>query len=245
MSSYQSSPATREKVLDRMSSILRVSHDTKDKEHKQLRTSCTKIIEFGYEKTEEGKLIYQYDPKNQNKFYLEMENIIDGSSAIEQLSNKEKTDMYRLENLVIPPNPLVTVPTSSSERERKDSGGTMERIFGRKKSETKANAPYQITIPNIRDDLNRIKRLDLFIEYQAYGVKLASKRSFIWMDSYRRFHYNRFQFAVAPVIIRKHKQYIEALKAEEKTMAVMVATALERNLHQTRMDMFGGGGSPS
>jgi len=233
---YQTLPPSREKVYDRMGSIVRIGHDTLDKEHTKLKISVTKIIEFGYTKTKDKNILYQYDPDNQTKFYIPLMEIIDASSTIEPMINREKVEMFRLENLVVPPDPLVTVPTTQTEKEKKSSsGGLIGKIFG-KKQVAKSNEPYQVAIPYIFDNLNRIKRLDLFIEYQAYGVKLAKKRSQLWMDRYRRFHYNRFQFVVMPPIIRKHKQYIEAIKSEDKKYAVLVATALDKVMHQTRMD---------
>lgn len=233
---YQNTPPSREKVLDKSMSIVRNKHDTGDKEHERLKQAVKKIVTFGYHPPEEEGCIFQYQEENQGVFWDAILTIIDGSASIEPMVSREKIEQFRAENLLVPPSPLMQQPVMQ-EGSKKQSGGVFSKFFGEKK-DNHNNEPYQIAIPNIFDALRRIKRLDLFIEYQAYGVKHVPKHSFKWANRYRRFHYSRFQFVVAPAIIRKHKQYLENEKGTEKMYSVMMGTANDRIMHQMRMDML-------
>lgn len=231
---YQITPPSREKALEKSLAVATVKHSTGVKEHDKLKTAIKKIIMFGYHETKDDK-IYQYQENNQEKFWDPMLTVLDASALIEPIIDKNKTEAYRLENLVLTPNPLVQ-SNAPVEQPKKQTGNAISRFFTNR-NEGKSNDPYQMMVPNIFELLKKIVRLDRFIEYQSYGVKHATWHSLRWMNRYRRFHYNRFQFVVVPTIIRKHVQYLEKIKETEKEYGVILGTANDRIMHQTRNDM--------
>lgn len=250
MSDYQSTPPSKEKVLERMAGIIRVGHDTHQKEHTTLLASCAKLTEFGNmefimvknEKGIEEKKHPQYSKSKQGVFYQYVNPIISASSTVSSVINQEKMDMFKLENLIPTDlDPLASsLPPPMSPLEQNESQGILGKIFGRKpKRVAHDNDPYQIALEEWKDYRSVVKMLDLFIEYQAYGVRKAMKRSYNWMEQYRSFHYSRFQFLVQPTVIRLHRRYIDHELNNEKKLAVKVATALEKEIARDEKNQFG------
>lgn len=237
---YASTPPSREKTLERMSNVVRIGHDTLIKEHEKLLSAFKQVVQFGYEKPV-GEIPYQYLDTNQKKFYDSFTPILSATYVIDLITNKIKSDLFRVENMIVTEVDALQgnsqMPPMNTE-EKSESKSIVEKVFGSKKRrEVNDTDPYQIYVPNVSKNLLAIKKLELFMEYQAYGVRKAPKKRLNWMMRYKAFHYSRFQFAIAPPIIRLHRQYIDMKLTEEQKYAVLIASSTDRELFKSRNDM--------
>jgi len=229
-----SSPPSREKSLDRMTSIIRIGHDTRTREHQSLLNAVNEIIQFGLEPMVNDR-VYQYEQKNQKQILKPLSLLQSASSSIQPVITKQKIDLFKLE-MQMPPDMEFSVPTTEppkkDEKEKPQQSFT-DKLLGRKtKRIINTSDPYQSNISEFQSDVAKIKQLELFIEYQAFGVKKALRYKPLAMIVYKSFHYNRFQFNIAPAIIRLHRQYIDNLLSTEKQYATQVAIGIQSELQR-------------
>lgn len=241
----QSPPASRELNQKRLVDIVRIGHDTLDKEHLILQNAILGIINFQLIPSDEksGK-VYQYMIENQEE-YNKYEIIISSAlSSFEPVINDSKNNLFKLE-MQIPtdtsfdmPPPTQPIKEKGNQPETKDTRSIFEKIKGSPKKTriVTPDDPYQDGLPFLRETKLKMDRLHRFIEYQAYGIDLAMNAPYLTMLSYLRFHRTRFRFDMAPTILRVHKQWIELVKSNEKIGAIQIASAMDKELFRTRND---------
>jgi len=247
---------SRELNMKRMVDIVRIGHDTLDDEHTNLMTAIEEIITFQMIASNldvDNPKVFQYEEKNQYMIEPHLNTISSAMASIEPIVNFSKSQMYLLELRAqgrIPEMELTPSGEGSETKDikEKDSRSIKEKLFGASKRRivTKTD-PYQHSIDYLTDTMKKIPRIELFMEYQAYGVDLARYATFKGMLSYLRFHRNRFKYEMRPALIRAHKMYIELVKADERRGAIEVATSQSKEIFQTRNDfnpsmMMKGGG---
>jgi len=244
MSYPQPPPATREINQKKLIDIIRIGHDTLEKEHQKLQDAVTAIIEFQLIPSEkEIKKVYQYEPENQHQYTKHEMTIASALSTFEPVINDSKNTLFTLE-MQIPHDTSYDMPPPAQpiQTEGKSEGNENRSIWDKIRNTPKRTRiiteddPYQDAIPFMRKTMSKMDRLLIFMEYQAYGINHSLTRSFPYMTSYLQIHRTRFRFDMAPEIIRVHKQWIEIIKAKEKMGAISFAMKLDDEIFKTRND---------
>ncbi len=237
-SDFTPPPATREQQLKRSIDVIRFGHDVLIDEHADLCKAVLEIKKFQAIPSDRklGK-VYQYQIENQEIYDTNEMTLISATACFLPVVNTYKQELWKSELQVgseydTEYKDTKTVP----EKEEKKSFKEMLGFDGKKKRVIDSNAPYQHAIPYLTDSLKKIERLDLFGEYQSYGIGLAKHTSFSGMIEYLDFHRTRFKFDIAPEIIRKHKQYVNMVLREERVGMINVASKIDAELYSSRND---------
>jgi len=241
----QAPPASRELNQKRLVDIVRIGHDTLDKEHQLLQNAILGIINFQLiESDPKSGKVYQYMIDNQEEYNEHEVIICSALNSFEPVINDSKNNLFKLE-MQIPsdvsfdmPPPIQPMKQKGNEAETKDTRSLFEKMKGTPKKTrlVTPDDPYQDGLPFLRETKLKMDRLHRFIEYQAYGIDLAMKAPYLTMLSYLRFHRTRFRFDMVPTILRVHKQWIELVKANEKIGAIRIASKLDEEIFKTRND---------
>jgi len=243
---YQPSAPSREANHKRLVDIVRIGHDTLDKEHQILQQSILEIYKFQAipNDPESGK-VYQYKLANQEKYDKHEVIITSALGTFEPVVNDSKAKLFKLE-MQIPTDVSMDMPPpkmplqDKGESQINDTRSIIDKIKGvpKKKRIITPDDPYQDGLAFLRDTMGKMQRFERFQEYQSYGVDLALTASFYTMMNYLQFHRTRFKFEIAPTIIRVHKQYIELIKQREKEGAILMAKKLDEEMFSTRNDFM-------
>lgn len=243
---YQPPPPSREYNQKRVVDIVRIGHDTLDKEHKKLQEAVKGIYNFQAipNNPSTGK-IYQYELENQHLFD-EFEVLISSVLGVfEPVVNESKKNLFSLEMGIpqgteydMPPQPT---PKDTGQDYIKDSRSFMDKLKGVQKQKRiiMPHDPYEHGIEFLTKTMEKMDTFELFVEYQAFGVDLmtgAFPASSYGMMYYLTFHRNRFKHFIAPTILRVHRQYIEMIKKREKEGAIKMAKGMDEELYASRND---------
>jgi len=233
-------PPSREQNQKRLVDIVRVGHDTLDKEHAKLQDAILAIYKFQAIPTEsQSKKVYQYELENQDEYDKNEIIITSALGTFEPVVNDSKAKLFKLE-MSVPSDVGYDMPPPKKpieEKEKKDSRSFIDKLKGTKpKRVITPDDPYQDGLDFLRETMGKIPRFERFQEYQSYGIDLAIDSSFKTMDNYLKFHRTRFKFEIAPTIVRVHRQYIEIIKEREKMGAIAMGRKLDEELYATRND---------
>jgi len=238
-------PPSREYNQKRLVDIVRIGHDTLDREHEKLQQAVLSIYKFqAIPSDPKTKKVYQYEIENQEQYDLQEVIITSALGTFEPVVNDSKEKLFKLE-MGIPqgmsydmPPPQAPVPDSKTKDESKDTRSLIDKLKGspKKSRVITPDDPYQDGLNFLRDTMSKMLRFERFQEYQSYGVDLALNASFPTMMQYLQFHRTRFKFEIAPTILRVHRQYIEMIKEKEKFGAIMMGRKLDEEIFQTRND---------
>ncbi len=241
MSSFSPPPPSREYNQKRAIDIVRIGHDTLDKEHEKLQEAILGVYNFQAipSQPESGK-VYQYEIENQPQYDKHEVIITSALGTFEPVVNESKQKLFKLE-MNIPTDVDYDMPPpkpSKKDQPEVDTRSFMDKLKGTHKPvrSIMEDDPYQEGLDFLKETMGKLQRFERFQEYQSYGIDLALKSSFATMMMYLRFHRTRFKFEIAPHIIRVHRQYIEIIKEREKFGAIKIASKLDEELFQTRLD---------
>ena len=245
MSAPSPVPPSREQNQKKLIDIMRIGHDSLDKEHIKLQEAILGIYSFqAIPSDPKTKKVYQYEIENQNQYDAHEVIITSALGTFEPVVNDSKEKLFRLE-MQIPKGqafdmPSPQVPLAEKPKNEPDTRSLIEKIKGSpEKSRTiTPDDPYQDGLKFLRETMHKMVRFERFQEYQAYGVDLALTASFPTMIQYLRFHRTRFKFEIAPHILRVHRQYVEIIKEREKQGAIQFAKKLDEEIFQTRNDFM-------
>ncbi len=225
-------PPSRDKSLERMVGILRIAHDVKQKEHDKLQIAIRNMIMFGNKPLTDDKKIYQYIPENQKEFWDNGSVIQSASSAIQPVVNRQKTTLFETE-MRVPTDTQTIFEQEPKKKEVKDEQSFFQKLTGKKtKRMINTNDPYQSSVKQFENELKVLNQIELFFEYQSYGMKKARRgvRTSI-LSQYKDFHYNRF-FKISTPLTRLHRMYIDDILSDEKKYAVAVSASLDKELYR-------------
>jgi len=91
-------PPSREQNQKRLIDIVRIGHDTLDKEHERLQEAVLGIYKFQAIPTEsESKKIYQYELENQEEYDKNEIIITSALGTFEPVVNDSKAKLFKLE----------------------------------------------------------------------------------------------------------------------------------------------------
>ncbi len=245
MSAPSPVPPSREQNQKKLVDIMRIGHDSLDKEHIKLQEAILGIYSFqAIPSDPKTKKVYQYEIENQIQYDKHEVVITSALGTFEPVVNDSKEKLFRLE-MQIPKGqafdmPSPQVPLAEKPKNEPDTRSLIEKIKGSpEKSRTiTPDDPYQDGLKFLRETMHKMVRFERFQEYQAYGVDLALSASFPTMIQYLRFHRTRFKFEIAPHILRVHRQYVEIIKEREKQGAIQFAKKLDEEIFQTRNDFM-------
>ena len=247
MSFPESKPASRELNQKRLVDIVRIGHDTLDKEHEKLQNAILGIINFQLiESNKTTGKVYQYMVENQQEYNKHEIIVLSALSSFEPVINDSKNNLFKLEMQVptdtsfdMPP-PMQPIKPTGKDSETKDRRSIFQKLRGTPKQKRiiTPDDPYQDGLPFLRETKSKIARLNIFVEYQAYGIDLAVRSNFDVMINYLRFHRTRFRFDMSPTILRVHKQWIELVKTQEKMGAIRIASKIDEEMFKTRNDFM-------
>jgi len=244
MSAPDAIPPSREQNQKKLVDIIRIGHDSLDREHEKLQNAILGVYAFqAIPSDPKIKKVYQYEIENQIQYDKHEVVITSALGTFEPVVNDSKEKLFRLE-MQIPsqpyemPKPQAPIPEKS--KNEPDTRSLMDKILGspEKSRLITPDDPYQDGLKFLRDTMNKMVRFERFQEYQAYGVDLALTASFPTMIQYLRFHRTRFKFEIAPHILRVHRQYVEIIKEREKQGAIQFAKKLDEEIFQTRNDFM-------
>jgi len=243
---YTPPPPSREYNQKRMVDIVRIGHDTLDKEHEKLQEAVLGIYKFQAIPTPpESKKVYQYEIENQEEYDKNEVTITSALGVFEPVVNYSKEKLFKLEMQIptsiefSPPQPQK--PVEEKEKENvKDTRSIFEKLKGspKKNRVITPDDPYQDGLQYLRDIMGKMDRFERFQEYQSYGIDLALTANFDMMKNYLRFHRTRFRFEIAPHIVKTHRQYIEIIKEKEKIGAIQMGRKMDEEIFQTRNDFM-------
>lgn len=242
MSSFSPPPPSREYNQKRTIDIIRIGHDTLDKEHEKLQEAILGIYNFQAipSDVKSGK-VYQYEIENQPQYDKHEVIITSALGTFEPVVNESKARLFKLEMNIpqdvdydMPP----PKPTKKDQPQVADTRSFMDKLKGTSKPvrTITEDDPYQEGLDFLKETMGKLQRFERFQEYQSYGIDLALNSNFKTMLLYLRFHRTRFKFEIAPHINRVHRQYIEIIKEREKFGAIKVASKQDEELFQTRND---------
>ena len=244
MSEYTPPPPSREYNQKRLVDIVRIGHDTLDKEHEKLQEAILGIYRFqAIPSPQESKKVYQYEIENQDEYDKNEVLITSALGTFEPVVNDSKEKLFRLE-MSIPTSTSFEIPTPQKPIEEKTQEKDTKSIFDKLKGSPKKSRiitpddPYQDGLRFLRNTMKKMERFERFQEYQSYGIDLALNASFSTMKQYLRFHRTRFKFEIAPHILRVHRQYIEIIKEREKMGAIAMGRKMDEEIFQTRNDFM-------
>jgi len=243
---FQPPTPSREYNQKRLVDIVRIGHDTLDKEHEKLQQAILSIYKFQLIPSDpKTKQVYQYAIENQEQYDIHEVIVTSALGTFEPVVNDSKEKLFKLE-MQIPQNvsydmPPMTTPTAEQEKKAgdlKDTRSIFDKLKGSPKQKRiiSPNDPYEHGLEFLKDTMGKMKRFERFQEYQAYGIDLALRASYPTMMQYLRFHRTRFKFEIAPTILRVHRQYIEMIKEKEKWGAIHMGRKLDEEIFQTRND---------
>jgi len=242
---YVPPPPSREYNQKRLVDIVRIGHDTLDREHEKLQQAILAIYKFqAIPSDPKTKKVYQYQIENQDQYDQHEVIITSALGTFEPVVNDSKEKLFKLE-MGIPqgmsydmPPPQAPLPDPKTKDETKDSRSLIDKLKGTAKQKRiiTPDDPYQDGLNFLRDTMSKMHRFERFQEYQSYGVDLALTASFPTMMQYLQFHRTRFKFEIAPTILRVHRQYIEMIKEKEKYGAIRMGSKLDEEIFQTRND---------
>jgi len=244
MSSFNPPSPSREYNQKRLVDIVRIGHDTLDKEHERLQEAILGVYRFqAIPSDPKGGKIYQYQIENQEQYDKHEVIITSALGTFEPVVNESKKTLFSLE-MNIPQNvdydmpPPKPITPTKEKPEEPDNRSFFDKLKGTKKPTRiiTEDDPYQEGLAFLKDTMGKMKRFERFQEYQSYGIDLAIKSSFATMMMYLRFHRTRFKFEIAPHILRVHRQYIEIIKEREKFGAIKMGSKLDEEIFQTRND---------
>jgi len=246
-SPYTPPVASREYNQKRMVDIVRIGHDTLDKEHEKLQEAVLAIYKFQAIPSEpESKKVYQYEIENQEQYDKNEVIITSALGVFEPVVNYSKEKLFKLEMQIPtsiefnPPQPQKPIEEKpeSKESKQKDTRSIFEKLKGspQKNRVITPDDPYQDGLEYLRGIMGKMDRFERFQEYQSYGIDLALTASFEMMKNYLRIHRTRFRFEIAPHIIKTHRQYIEIIKEKEKIGAIQMGRKMDEEIFQTRND---------
>jgi len=245
--SYSTTPASREQNQKRLVDIMRIGHDSLDREHTKLMEAILSIYKFQLIPSDpKTKKVYQYEIENQPQFDMHEVAVTSALGCFEPVVNESKEKLFKLE-MQIPqgtkfdmPTPQAPLVAPDKKKDEPDKRSLLEKIKGtpEKTRVITPDDPYQDGLKYLREIMGKMDRFERFVEYQSYGVDLALKASFETMMQYLRFHRTRFKFEIAPHIIKVHRQYIEIIKEREKLGAIQVGKKLDEEIFQTRNDFM-------
>ncbi len=183
---YQPSTPSREANHKRLVDIVRIGHDTLDKEHERLQEAILKIYKFQAipNDPDVGK-VYQYQLENQEQYDKEEVIITSALGTFEPVVNDSKAKLFKLE-MQIPTDVSMDMPPpkiplqEKGESNIKDTRSIFDKIKGvpKKKRIITPDDPYQDGLEFLRDTMSKMQRFERFQEYQSYGVDLALTASF-------------------------------------------------------------------
>jgi len=228
----RATPPSREKTLDRASSILRYVHEVRQKEHEKLLVAVSNMIIFGNKPLNKDGKVYQYDPENQKEFWKSGSIIQSASSSIQPVINRQKTTLFETE-MRVPTDVQTIFESEPKKKEVKDEQSFFQKLTGKKtKRMVNAKDPYQSSIEQFEKELKIINQIELFFEYQSYGMKKAKRGLKIsTLAEYRDFHYNRF-FKISTSLIRLHRMFLDDSLSDEQKYAVQVSATIEKELYR-------------
>jgi len=245
--SYSTTPASREQNQKRLVDIMRIGHDSLDREHTKLMEAILSIYKFQLIPSDpKTKKVYQYEIENQTQFDMHEVIVTSALGTFEPVVNESKEKLFKLE-MQIPqglkfdmPTPQAPLVAPDKTKDQPDKRSLLEKIKGtpEKIRTITPDDPYQDGLKYLREIMAKMDRFERFVEYQSYGVDLALRASFETMMQYLRFHRTRFKFEIAPHIIKVHRQYIEIIKEREKLGAIQVGKKLDEEIFQTRNDFM-------
>jgi len=236
---------SREYNEKRLVDIVRIGHDTLDKEHEKLQQAIIGIYNFqAIPSPPKSEKIYQYEIENQEEYDKNSVIITSALGTFEPVVNDSKEKLFKLE-MQIPQGvaydmPPPTRPIQTKEQDTiKDTRSIFDKLKGVQKQKRiiTPDDPYQDGLRFLRETMAKLQRFERFQEYQSYGIDLAITASFDTMKMYLRFHRTRFKFEIAPIVIRVHRQFIEMIKADEKLGAISMGSKIDEQLWQSRNDM--------
>lgn len=237
-------PPSREQNQKRLIDIIRIGHDTLDKEHEKLKEAIIGIYKFQAIPTPpESKKVYQYELENQEEYDKHEVIITSALGTFEPVVNDSKAKLFKLE-MSIPTDVGYDMPPpkkpiqEKGESQIKDSRSIIDKLKGTKPTKRiiTPDDPYQDGLNFLRETMAKIPRFERFQEYQSYGIDLAFNASLKTMENYLKFHRTRFKFEIAQTIIRVHRQYIEIIKEKEKMGAISFSMKLDDEMFKTRND---------
>lgn len=245
MSAPSPVPPSREQNQKKLIDIMRIGHDSLDKEHIKLQEAILGIYGFqAIPSDPKTKKVYQYEIENQSQYDKHEVVITSALGTFEPVVNDSKEKLFRLE-MQIPKGQTFDMPQPQAPLPEKPKGepdkrSLLEKLKGspEKSRVITPDDPYQDGLKFLRETMHKMERFERFQEYQSYGVDLALTASFATMIQYLRFHRTRFKFEIAPHILRVHRQYIEIIKEREKQGAIQFAKKLDEEIFQTRNDFM-------
>ena len=169
-------PPSREQNQKRLVDIVRIGHDTLDKEHERLQHAILSIYKFQAIPTPpESKKIYQYELENQDEYDKNEIVITSALGTFEPVVNDSKAKLFKLE-MSIPTNVGYDMPPpkepiqEKGESEIKDTRSIIDKLKGTKpiKRIITPDDPYQDGLNFLRETMNKIPRFEWFQEYQSY-----------------------------------------------------------------------------
>ncbi len=245
MSAPSPVPPSREQNQKKLVDIIRIGHDSLDREHTKLQEAILGIYKFQTIPSDpKTGNIYQYELENQSQFDKHEVVITSALGTFEPVVNESKEKLFRLEMQIpkTPPldMPMPQAPLTEKKKGEPDTRSLMEKIKGtpEKSRIVTPDDPYQDGLKYLREIMAKMDRFERFVEYQAYGVDLGLRANFTMMQQYLQFHRTRFKFEIAPTILKVHRQYIEIIKEREKQGAVQFAKKLDEEIFQTRNDFM-------
>lgn len=241
---YQPPPPSREYNQKRLVDIVRIGHDTLDKEHQKLMDAVIGIYNFQAIPSS-GKKIYQYEIENQTEYDKNEVIITSALGTFEPVVNDSKEKLFKLEmsiptttNFELPPPAPVPEPEKKEEK-TVDTRSFFEKFKGTPKPTRiiTPDDPYQDGLKYLREIMSKMMRFERFQEYQAYGIDIALTAGYETMKQYLHLHRTRFKFEIAPTVIKVHRQYIELIKEKEKMGAIQIGAKMDAELFASRNDL--------
>ena len=172
---------------------------------------------------------YVYASNNESKFYDLVADLSSALATVDAVVSDEKIQMFQTQS-VLPDRPIKTETDESKS-------GIVANIMGTAKKLIRKTDPYESSVPEINKKLNKIERLERFIEMFTHGTETAKIISNLpvieqdeILDDLLAMHMTIFPNDMGYHIIRIHKSYVELKKNNERDSVMKLGVSHQRDL---------------
>lgn len=222
--SFQNNKIDLSEIQQQILDTLTLGHETLDKEHESVKSSVTSMLKF---MGNTGRFVY--NPDNSSKFYDLVADLSSALATVDAVVSDEKIQMFQAQS-VLPDRPIKTDTEESKS-------GLVANIMGTAKKLIRKTDPYESAVPEINKKLNKVERLERFIEMYSHGLETAKIISNLEqneqdeiLDDLLAMHMTIFPNDMGYHIIRIHKSYVELKKNNERESVMKLGVSHQRDL---------------
>lgn len=216
----------QQQILD----TLTLGHEILDREHEDVRKSVIEMQKF---MTKDS--LFVYSKKSEAEFGELVAKLSTAIATVDAVVSDDKKEMFKVQalaNNVLREQPESQLPAVTEEKKSGISG-----LFNKTRQVFSKSAPYESELPEINKKLDKLVRLERFIEMYHRGIEtrdtisnLDTEQQQEIMDDYIAIHRMIFPNDMGYHIIRIHKSYVEKTKALEKERVLSLGVANQRDL---------------